>query len=148
MITPTTLHRRCVHYDKAARACSIFADRPWFCRVEAETFERMYGVGPQEMDKFCTGCCREQIGDVYGAGSEEMLTFNTAIKALKAAARGNGGGGGGGSKKPGAGRGFGGGGASAAVAGGGGGGEHALVVPIDPFTQQPVGPEQVKADWV
>ena len=79
----------CVHYDKERRACSIFQDRPWFCRVEGETFDRMYGVPSNEMDKFCTSCCREQIGDVYGVASPEMLKFNTAIKTLKAAASGD-----------------------------------------------------------
>lgn len=93
------------------------------------------------MDRFCTGCCREQIGDVYGAASPEMLKFNTAIKTLKAAARGGGGGGGDGSGKPAAGKGFGGGQGKAGAGAG-------AVVPIDPFTQQQVGAEQVKADWV
>lgn len=105
----------------------------------------MYDVDVPEMDKFCTGCCREQIGDVYGVGSQEMLTFNTAIKALKAAARAGGGEDKGGKAAAG-GKGFGGG-------GGGKKGEQSGqgqqgVVPIDPFTQEPVGPERVRADWV
>ncbi|CAM9939467.1 unnamed protein product, partial [Ascophyllum nodosum] len=56
----------CVHYDKENRACTIYDDRPRFCRVEAETFGDMYGVEPEDMDGFCRSCCSDQIGDVYG----------------------------------------------------------------------------------
>lgn len=53
--------------------------------MEPESFNKMYGVesGP-EMERFCTSCCREQIGDVYGVASPEMRAFNGAIKGLKA----------------------------------------------------------------
>ena len=56
----------CKHFDKEERACTIYEDRPRFCRVETETFGDMYGVEPEDMDDFCSACCREQIGDVYG----------------------------------------------------------------------------------
>ena len=126
----------CVHYDKAKRACTVFEDRPWFCRVEGQTFERMYGVTAPEMDKFCTSCCREQIADVYGTSSTEMTSFNTAIKHLKAAAaatdespkRGFG------KKAPGK--------AKEGVA------AAAVPVPIDPFTGEASDKPAAKADWV
>jgi len=73
----------CIHFDKTARACQVFENRPWFCRVELTAFNRMYGIEAEEMDRFCTACCREQIGDVYGAASEEMKRFNMAIKEVK-----------------------------------------------------------------
>lgn len=74
----------CIHFDKQARACTAYNDRPWFCRVEPESFKKMYDVdeGP-EMERFCTSCCREQIGDVYGVASKEMRHFNSAVKQLK-----------------------------------------------------------------
>lgn len=126
----------CVHYDKAKRACTVFEDRPWFCRVEGQTFERMYGVTAPEMDKFCTSCCREQIADVYGTSSTEMTSFNTAIKHLKAAAaatdeppqRGFG------KKGPGK--------AKDGVA------AAPVPVPIDPFTGEASDKPAAKADWV
>jgi len=132
----------CVHYDKTARACTVFEDRPWFCRVEGETFGKMYGVTPPEMDKFCTSCCREQIADVYGTVSTEMTTFNLAIKHLKGA---NTAPDDGGKKKK-----------------GGGFGKAAQVkalheaaaafvkpvVPIDPFTGEESTKVAVKADWI
>eukprot|EP00611_Tribonema_gayanum_P003697 TRINITY_DN1294_c0_g1_i2.p2 TRINITY_DN1294_c0_g1~~TRINITY_DN1294_c0_g1_i2.p2 ORF type:complete len:110 (+),score=18.10 TRINITY_DN1294_c0_g1_i2:1150-1479(+) len=43
----------------------------------------MYGVDGEEMDSFCTHCCREQITDVYGKRSDEMHRFNAAISELK-----------------------------------------------------------------
>ncbi|CAM9989749.1 unnamed protein product, partial [Phaeothamnion confervicola] len=65
------------------RACTIYEERPDFCRVTQVTFNRMYGVGVEEMDRFCTECCREQITDVYGKASPEMIKFNTALKGVK-----------------------------------------------------------------
>lgn len=56
----------CKHFDKEERACTIYEDRPRFCRVETETFGDMYGVDPEDMDDFSSACCSEQIGDVYG----------------------------------------------------------------------------------
>lgn len=57
----------CKHFDKESRACTVYSDRPRFCRVETETFGSMYGVEPEDMDDFCSSCCNEQISDVYGA---------------------------------------------------------------------------------
>eukprot|EP00624_Nannochloropsis_granulata_P007849 evm.model.NODE_9859_length_36964_cov_30.200871.3 len=132
----------CMHYDKKARACTVFEDRPWFCRVEGETFGKMYGVTPPEMDKFCTSCCREQIADVYGTVSTEMTTFNLAIKHLKGATTATDDGA---KKKK-----------------GGGFGKAAQVkaqdevaaafvtpvVPIDPFTGEKSTKAAAKADWI
>lgn len=64
----------CKHFDKEERACTIYEDRPRFCRVETETFGDMYGVDPEDMDDFCSGCCSEQIGDVYG-GKRQVAVF-------------------------------------------------------------------------
>ena len=34
------------------------------------------------MGDFCAFCCREQIGDVYGENSEEMMEFEDVISYL------------------------------------------------------------------
>ncbi|CAM9682897.1 unnamed protein product [Scytosiphon promiscuus] len=73
----------CKHFDKENRACTIYNDRPRFCRVETETFGSMYGVEAEDMDDFCSACCNEQISDVYGAKSKEMRAFNKALAALE-----------------------------------------------------------------
>lgn len=131
----------CVHYDKTARACTVFEDRPWFCRVEGETFGKMYGVSPPEMDKFCTSCCREQIGDVYGTLSTEMTTFNLAIKHLKGAATATDDGG----KKKGGGFGKA---AQVKAQDEAAAASVAPVLPIDPFTGEVSTKAAAKADWI
>lgn len=73
----------CVNFDKATRMCKIYDDRPDFCRVEPATFNRMFGVPEDEMDSFCTSCCREHIADVYGPRSDEIRRFNAGIKNLR-----------------------------------------------------------------
>ncbi|CAM9287074.1 unnamed protein product [Pylaiella littoralis] len=73
----------CKHFDKENRACTIYTERPRFCRVETETFGSMYGVDPEDMDDFCSACCNEQITDVYGAQSKELRVFNEALAALE-----------------------------------------------------------------
>lgn len=57
----------CKHFDQENRACTIFEDRPRFCRVETDTFGDMYGIDSGDMDEFCTACCKDQIGLVYGS---------------------------------------------------------------------------------
>lgn len=69
----------CVNFDAATRECKIYADRPQFCRVEAKTFERMYGIEPEELEEFATECCIEQIESVYGDRSLEMLRFEREL---------------------------------------------------------------------
>lgn len=56
----------CKHYDKERRACRIYEERPRFCRVEIETFGEMYGLEPEDMDDFCSSCCKGLITHVYG----------------------------------------------------------------------------------
>lgn len=69
----------CIHFDHDSRECRIYADRPRFCRVEAETFEEMYGIEPEELNDFAVDCCREQIDGVYGDRSLEMIRFDQAV---------------------------------------------------------------------
>lgn len=69
----------CVNYDRSARECRIYADRPRFCRVEAEVFGDMYGIEPEELNDFAIECCEQQITGVYGDRSLEMLRFESAV---------------------------------------------------------------------
>jgi Fe-S-cluster containining protein len=65
----------CVHFDSVTRRCRIYEERPGFCRVQPESFERRYGVSPQEFDEFAIECCEAQIAGVYGEESEEMRRY-------------------------------------------------------------------------
>lgn len=69
----------CVHFDHETRECRIYADRPRFCRVEAQTFSDLYGIEPEELNDFAIDCCRQQIEGVYGDRSLEMLKFDRAV---------------------------------------------------------------------
>ncbi|MEM9924450.1 MAG: YkgJ family cysteine cluster protein [Cyanobacteria bacterium P01_D01_bin.50] len=69
----------CVNYDHNTRECSIYADRPRFCRIEAEVFKDLFGIEPEELNDFAIECCYQQIESLYGDRSFEMLRFNKAI---------------------------------------------------------------------
>ena len=73
----------CVNFDKKKRACQIFESRPWFCKVTKPNFKKMFEVEEVQFDSFCTMCCREQIGEVYGNTSKEMKRYNSIIRDLK-----------------------------------------------------------------
>ncbi|NJR50084.1 MAG: YkgJ family cysteine cluster protein [Leptolyngbyaceae cyanobacterium CSU_1_3] len=69
----------CIHYDPEQRECRIYEKRPRFCRVEAASFQEMYGIEPEELNDFAIDCCHQQIEGVYGDRSLEMLRFDGAI---------------------------------------------------------------------
>jgi Fe-S-cluster containining protein len=69
----------CIHYNHDSRECSIYADRPRFCRVQADVFEDLYGVPPEELNDFAIACCQEQIEAVHGDRSLELLRFQRAV---------------------------------------------------------------------
>ncbi|MDX2100016.1 MAG: YkgJ family cysteine cluster protein [Leptolyngbyaceae cyanobacterium bins.59] len=69
----------CVHFDPATRECQIYADRPRFCRVQADVFQDLYGIEPEELNEFAIECCQQQIEGVYGDRSPELLRFERAI---------------------------------------------------------------------
>ncbi|WP_008313840.1 YkgJ family cysteine cluster protein [Leptolyngbya sp. PCC 6406] len=70
----------CIHFDADQRRCGIYEDRPWFCRVQADTFNALYGITPADLDEFAIACCQTQIAEVYGEGSDEMERFEVAIE--------------------------------------------------------------------
>ncbi len=71
----------CIHYHTESRDCQIYENRPWFCRVEAKSFQRMFEIEPETLNDFAIDCCQQQIGAVYGDRSEEMERFNQAVEA-------------------------------------------------------------------
>ncbi len=69
----------CIHFDHDRRDCRIYADRPRFCRVDADVFQDLYGIDPDELNDFAIDCCRQQIEAVYGDRSLEMLKFDREV---------------------------------------------------------------------
>lgn len=77
----------CVHYDKESRGCTVYDERPWFCRVSSEHFAKMFRVKEDELDEFAIECCREHIDGLYGSRSAERKRFESAIVAAGAEAQ-------------------------------------------------------------
>ncbi|XP_075511834.1 uncharacterized protein LOC142547425 [Primulina tabacum] len=69
----------CINYEKSTRKCSIYAERPYFCRVEPEVFELLYGISKAKFNKEACSCCTDTIKAVDGKDSEELQTFNHAV---------------------------------------------------------------------
>ncbi|KAM7526277.1 hypothetical protein LguiA_016179 [Lonicera macranthoides] len=70
----------CINFEKSTRKCSIYSDRPYFCRVEPDIFETLYGISKKKFNKEACGCCIDAIKYVYGAQSQELDKFNHAIR--------------------------------------------------------------------
>jgi uncharacterized protein len=88
-LTPTELQQYlsmvgeggwCVNFDQESRECKIYNQRPRFCRVQADIFQDMYDIPPEELNDFAIDCCRQQIEGVYGELSLEILRFERAVK--------------------------------------------------------------------
>lgn len=69
----------CMNFDHESRECGIYEKRPRFCRVQADVFEEMFGIEPEELNDFAIECCRQQIEGVHGIRSLEMVRFNMAV---------------------------------------------------------------------
>ncbi|MEB3231839.1 MAG: YkgJ family cysteine cluster protein [Leptolyngbyaceae bacterium] len=69
----------CVNFNQGDRTCSIYADRPRFCRVQTDTFGEMFGIEPDELNDFAIDCCQQQIEGVYGDRSLEQIRFDQEI---------------------------------------------------------------------
>ncbi|XP_057512343.1 uncharacterized protein LOC130794442 [Actinidia eriantha] len=72
----------CINFDKTSRTCSIYSDRPYFCRVEPEIFQTLYGIDKKRFYKEACSCCRDTIKVVYGSKSKELENFNHTIKSV------------------------------------------------------------------
>ncbi|BAZ43574.1 hypothetical protein NIES4102_05750 [Chondrocystis sp. NIES-4102] len=73
----------CINYDRDTRKCLIYSQRPNFCRVQADNFNKMYGVVAAEFNEFAIACCQQQIIGVYGEDSEELSRYNQAILTIQ-----------------------------------------------------------------
>ncbi|TAE58723.1 MAG: YkgJ family cysteine cluster protein [Nostocales cyanobacterium] len=69
----------CVNFDHETRECTIYDDRPRFCRVQPETFQDMFGIEADELNDFAIDCCHQHIDSIYGDRSLEMIRFNAAV---------------------------------------------------------------------
>jgi Fe-S-cluster containining protein len=69
----------CIHFDRSTRLCTIYDDRPLFCRVKFDIFEKMYHIKQTEFDEFAIDCCHQHIGDLYGEDSIEMMHYVQAV---------------------------------------------------------------------
>lgn len=65
----------CINYDHEHRKCTIYCDRPRFCRVKPDVFEEMFDIPLEEFEEFAIDCCHQQIEAVYGEESEEMQRY-------------------------------------------------------------------------
>ncbi|RZC83872.1 hypothetical protein C5167_046658 [Papaver somniferum] len=70
----------CIHYEQTTRTCSIYSDRPYFCRVEPGVFEELYGIDGKRFNKEACGSCRDTIKAIYGASSKELENFNRSVR--------------------------------------------------------------------
>ncbi|MGF1589018.1 MAG: YkgJ family cysteine cluster protein [Pleurocapsa sp.] len=68
----------CINYDHNQRQCQIYEQRPRFCRVESDNFQKMYDIELEEFNEFAIACCQQQIAGVYGKKSAELAKYNTA----------------------------------------------------------------------
>lgn len=71
----------CIHFDKSTRTCSIYEDRPYFCRVEPDVFQTLYGINKKKFNKEACSFCKDIIKAIHGADSEELDRFNNAIRS-------------------------------------------------------------------
>ncbi|HBQ98880.1 MULTISPECIES: YkgJ family cysteine cluster protein [unclassified Roseofilum] len=69
----------CIHFDHLTKECTIYPDRPQFCRVQPDVYERMFGIDAQELNDFAIECCEQQIEGVYGDRSLELLRFRREV---------------------------------------------------------------------
>eukprot|EP00252_Welwitschia_mirabilis_P018362 TRINITY_DN4080_c0_g1_i2.p1 TRINITY_DN4080_c0_g1~~TRINITY_DN4080_c0_g1_i2.p1 ORF type:complete len:201 (-),score=16.42 TRINITY_DN4080_c0_g1_i2:642-1193(-) len=72
----------CIHYQKDTHTCSIYNERPYFCRAKPDVFNKLYGI---ETDKFieeACRACRDTITAVYGSKALELERFNETTRNL------------------------------------------------------------------
>tara|TARA_Y100001970_G_C13842940_1_gene655391 strand:- start:392 stop:736 length:345 start_codon:yes stop_codon:yes gene_type:complete len=65
----------CKFLDKKNKKCSIYKERPHFCRVEK--FSKNFDEYLQKGDKFLIQCCKQHIGSIYGKRSKQMIVFKS-----------------------------------------------------------------------
>ena len=73
----------CIKYDAQNRTCSIYEDRPMFCRVSPTVLKELYDEPEDELAAWAIHCCTENIGSVWGEESPEMNKFKQANNLSK-----------------------------------------------------------------
>ena len=69
----------CIHYDSGGQRCTIYSDRPDFCRVSE--LGALFDIPTDDIDSFAIACCRQQIRATHGGRSGVMRRFNRAHRA-------------------------------------------------------------------
>lgn len=72
----------CIHFNRDTRMCSIYDERPRFCRVEREVFLDLFGMKSHEVDRAACSMCRDSISDIFGPQSKELKRFNESVRDL------------------------------------------------------------------
>ena len=75
--TMTSSDGWCKYLDRKNRKCSIYQNRPHFCRVDK--FSTSFSNYRKYGDKFLIDCCKEHIKSVYGIKSENLKRYKKAI---------------------------------------------------------------------
>ena len=63
----------CKYLDKKSMKCTIYKNRPHFCKVNL--FSKKFKEYKKYGDKFLITCCQEHISFIYGKKSNEMKRF-------------------------------------------------------------------------
>ncbi len=63
----------CIHFDRFSRSCSIYDERPDFCRVS--NLSKLFQIESDSSNSFAISCCIDQIKSIYGKKSKEMGLF-------------------------------------------------------------------------
>ena len=67
----------CKYLDRKNKKCTIYKNRPHFCRVSK--FSILFQEYSKLGDKFLIDCCKQHISSNYGYQSKEMKTFKIAV---------------------------------------------------------------------
>ena len=68
----------CNHFDKSKKICTIYNERPFFCKVQ--NIEQVFQIPSNETTEFAINCCKEQIRDIYGGRSKVMKKYLSTIR--------------------------------------------------------------------
>lgn len=66
----------CKWFDSFSRKCTIYENRPRFCRATPDVFNQLYDVPVGQFDEFAISCCEFHIANSYGAESNEAFRFD------------------------------------------------------------------------
>ncbi len=69
----------CKYYDKSSHKCTIYKDRPFFCKVE--NLDKIFNISVKNKSTFAIKCCKEQIRDIYGGRSKVMKRYSLSIRS-------------------------------------------------------------------